>query len=209
MIFYGVAALEEARATASLLLGAPGSPDLTEIELLSFGIEESRSLKERAAQKPAAGDAQVFLIQTRSISVPAQNALLKLLEEPQQGTHFFFVVPAPERLLKTVLSRVRVRYVPGDGETILSEAADRFLRGTAAQRIKQVESFYNKPEKDRVGAEQFVLMLEQALYAKLHTKQGTDRAVATKLGHILAVRGFCSLPSSSPKLILEHLALVL
>ncbi|MES2631220.1 MAG: AAA family ATPase [Patescibacteria group bacterium] len=38
---------------------------------------------------------------------PAQNAFLKLLEEPSEGTHFILLTHQPELLLPTILSRVQ------------------------------------------------------------------------------------------------------
>lgn len=72
----------------------------------SWGIEESRQLAEAAAQRPVASHKRVFVIITGAMTVEAQNALLKLLEDPPPTAVFYLVVPYPEMLLETVRSRM-------------------------------------------------------------------------------------------------------
>ena len=62
------------------------------------------------------GDAtkQKVVIVTKYIfTVEAQQALLKVVEEPPQTTEFLFVVPYSLQLLPTLLSRLNV--ISGDG----------------------------------------------------------------------------------------------
>lgn len=61
----------------------------------------------------ASRERQVVIIDDADrMSVPAQNAFLKLLEEPGQSVHFILTSHHPERLLPTVRSRSRVVRVP-------------------------------------------------------------------------------------------------
>ena len=50
---------------------------------------------------------QVYIIDTgeKSMTIPAQNAFLKLLEEPHSGIHFIIVTHQPDQLLQTIISR--------------------------------------------------------------------------------------------------------
>ncbi len=50
---------------------------------------------------------QVYIIDTgeKSMTIPAQNAFLKLLEEPHTGIHFIIATHQPEKLLATIHSR--------------------------------------------------------------------------------------------------------
>lgn len=50
---------------------------------------------------------QVYIIDTgeKSMTIPAQNAFLKLLEEPHSGIHFIIVTHQPDLLLQTIISR--------------------------------------------------------------------------------------------------------
>lgn len=213
MVFSGPVREAQARAKecAEHILGhaADGNPDYREATLETFGIDESRDLKERAAQRPVGGDVQVFVVVAERLTLPAQNALLKILEEPLASTYLFFVVPHAERLLGTLRSRVRVEHVVPQSTGEDDGESTRFLAALPALRIQMVERFYLKAEKDRLGAEQFLNTLERHVRGEL-LQGGAARARALiRLCEIQTVRSYAALPSSSPKLILEHLAAVL
>ncbi len=80
-------------------------------------------------------DRQVILINEANLmSIPAQHAFLKLLEEPQAHVHFILTSHQPERLLPTIHSRLQKIHVP-------RVEADRFatwLDGqTSDERVRQ------------------------------------------------------------------------
>ncbi|MEX1995351.1 MAG: hypothetical protein WD887_01070, partial [Candidatus Saccharimonadales bacterium] len=49
----------------------------------------------------------IFIEQAESLSTEAQNALLKILEEPPTQTTFILTVPSVDKVLSTITSRVR------------------------------------------------------------------------------------------------------
>src|SRR3989344_2870720 len=65
-----------------------GNPDFLLMEVESFGIDDARSLGKWAIGKALLGEIKVCFIKTKSITPEAQNALLKILEEPTLGTYF-------------------------------------------------------------------------------------------------------------------------
>ncbi len=113
-------------------------------------IEQVRELIACLGLKPARAPMRlVILDDAETLNIPAQNALLKTLEEPP-GHSLIFVVSASERaLLDTVRSRLRsVRFgplSPVDLEAILQAhagaergdavAAARLARGSAARAL--------------------------------------------------------------------------
>ncbi len=70
-----------------------------------------RSLRERAHKRPVLGDRQIFVLGDAEGLVPqeaspeAGNAMLKLLEEPPDGTRFILTSSEPGTLLETIRSR--------------------------------------------------------------------------------------------------------
>lgn len=55
----------------------------------------------------------IVLPQSDTLSIPAQNTLLKLLEEPPKGYHFILTATAASQLLPTIVSRAqRIRLLP-------------------------------------------------------------------------------------------------
>ena len=71
----------------------------------SIIIEDIRQLYEQTRTKQP-GE-QVYIIDTgeKSMTIAAQNAFLKLLEEPRQGVHFIIATHQFDRLLPTIVSR--------------------------------------------------------------------------------------------------------
>ncbi|RDU65744.1 DNA polymerase III subunit delta' [Helicobacter equorum] len=73
---------------------------------LEFRIDDAREV---IAQSYLASDRERFLIlMAPSYSIEAQNALLKILEEPPQNVHFVLIVPSKNALLPTILSRLHI-----------------------------------------------------------------------------------------------------
>jgi len=77
-------------------------------ELLSIGVEEARSLVLEASTRPSQGRWRVLLIEDADRLTPgANNALLKVLEEPTPNTVWLLCAPSVDDVLPTIRSRVR------------------------------------------------------------------------------------------------------
>ncbi|HYG83789.1 MAG TPA: AAA family ATPase [Verrucomicrobiae bacterium] len=72
----------------------------------SIGIEVIRELYAQLRTRPH-GSVVVIIDDAEKMTPEAQNAFLKLLEEPGQGIAFILASHAPTRLLPTVLSRAQ------------------------------------------------------------------------------------------------------
>jgi DNA polymerase III subunit gamma/tau len=81
--------------------------DLIELDAASNrGIDEIRSLREKVAFAPAAGDYKVYLIdEVHMLTDAAFNALLKTLEEPPPHVVFVLATTEAHRLPATIASR--------------------------------------------------------------------------------------------------------
>ena len=75
----------------------------------SIGIDEVRAIKNFIALKPCYDKRNYIIINCKNgITIQAQNALLKQLEEPPDGSYFFIIGTRKSYLLPTVLSRLIV-----------------------------------------------------------------------------------------------------
>jgi DNA polymerase III subunit delta' len=114
-------------------------------------IEQVRELIARLGRRPSRGARRVAIIDdAETLGIPAQNALLKTLEEPPGHTIIFMVAESERALLDTVRSRLRlVRFAPldvGDIEAIVvaragvdaerAAALARLARGSAGRALK-------------------------------------------------------------------------
>ena len=77
-------------------------------------IEQVRDLIERLGVRPARGPRRIVIVDdAETLNLPAQNALLKTLEEPPGHTMIILVTSSERALLDTVRSRMRpVRFGP-------------------------------------------------------------------------------------------------
>src|SRR3954463_12191798 len=80
----------------------------------SIKIDQVRDVVDRAQYRPFEGRRRVVIIdEADALVAPAQNALLKTLEEPTPSSVFILVAARPDMLLPTVLSRCpQLRFRP-------------------------------------------------------------------------------------------------
>jgi DNA polymerase-3 subunit gamma/tau len=83
------------------------SLDVIEIDAASHGsVEDARDLREKVAYAPVAGRRKVYIIdECHMLSPAANNALLKVLEEPPPHVVFVFATTEPHKVLQTLLDR--------------------------------------------------------------------------------------------------------
>lgn len=86
----------------------------------SMGVETVRDIKKLLFFMPNDGDRKVYIIDdAQKMTVQAQNALLKFIEEPPASVLFFIVADKKESLLPTVVSRTRIiSLAPSDNADI-------------------------------------------------------------------------------------------
>ena len=88
-------------------------PDFTVIEpknkSKTISVDQIRDIKLSAYVAPHEADRKVYFIpDAHQLRVEAQNALLKLIEEPPEAARFILTVPSRSNLLETVISRSTV-----------------------------------------------------------------------------------------------------
>ncbi len=101
-------------------------------------IAEIRRLKEVCAVTPISGDRRVILIdRAERMNINAQNAFLKLLEEPEAGNVFVLTCSNSERILPTVRSRCISLSVPPSSEQEIEDAVSKYENASSKVTAKQ------------------------------------------------------------------------
>lgn len=166
-----------------------------------FGIDDARELIQKSYRRPQQSDIQTLVVRTEFLTHEAQNALLKILEEPPASTQFVFVVPVSIQLLPTLQSRFYEYVVSKDVPDEVSAELDvfnQFLTSNYCKRLSVTED--NKQNTVwQIAFKQG--LLEYLTKTKLDDKEllRTAEYVARKL----LTRG------ASNKMLIEHLALQL
>ncbi len=183
------------------------NPDYNIIEADAFGINEARDLEEWAIRKPIAGDKKVLYVETNSITFEAQNALLKVLEEPLEGTYFFIKLPNLGNVLPTLLSRVRIfdlHEAHNNKKNKEELAAHQFINNNIDTRLSQIKSLSKK--EDKFSIKNFLGLLEKEYYRSQYRDYPKN---AHNMKHILIAKKMSSIRGGSSKMVLEWLASVL
>ena len=77
----------------------------------SIGIDAAREIKNFLWQKPNASSRRTLILdEVEFLTAEAQNALLKITEEPPASSLIIFVSSDPDGLLPTILSRIEKIY---------------------------------------------------------------------------------------------------
>lgn len=169
-----------------------GNPDYIRRDIQTFGIDDAREVSNIHVSKSLTGR-RIFIITFSFITIEAQNALLKILEEPHEANHFFIIVPTADILLPTVLSRlVYVRSV--EGRDVGETEAKKFLKMSKKKRIETVKMLIEEKEQ--------ALSLVKGLQIEL-------RADPKKLEMLINSANFLYQRAASVKMILENVALSL
>jgi len=137
-------------------------PDITVIKggtsARSFGVNKVRMMKSDAYVLPNEARVKVYLLQDcDNMSTAAQNALLKLLEEPPAHAAFILLCRSAQSLLPTVLSRcvtLRVDLAEGaenpEYDNFCREFANTLIEGNLSD-FTELYSFFEKNKEN--GAE--------------------------------------------------------
>ena len=201
----------------SLGVKTSGNPDFCQISIDNFKIDNAFELRNMSNDKSFSSARKIFILCFNSLSLDAQNVLLRMFEEPISNTHFFLVVPDTNSLIKTLLSRFYLI----KSKTVLSDEldnAEKFISMPLKSRIDFIKDLLiEHDEEDEEGNEIVILdsarskalKFLNALEFSLHKKAMSKRHFDTKnFEQIFKVREFLRMPGSSTKTLLESVALV-
>lgn len=170
---------------------ANSHPDLLEYgELQSasaFKVETCRAIRADSFILPNDGDRKVYILkETQNMNDSAENALLKILEEPPASVYFILTCDSRGAMLETVLSRAAVLALGDDGkarayseetEKAAAELARSLLRGGALETLTASAAL----EKDREGFRSVTLRLCELFKDALAVKGGAAKGLAAEL----------------------------
>lgn len=209
-----------AYAEAELGLARHNNPDLIVLRHGLFSVDDARKIIDSANRAPMKGEKKAIVISALRLFHEAQNAMLKVFEEPPAGTTLILVIPAEGMLLPTLRSRLLP--LPFSEKQIMTEnrsLSRAFLEARTAEREKLVAKLLDRAKSDkdeekqaaRNEAVELVEGLIEAAYAKREEVQdAADReelmAFLSDLDAFLPILHERSAPL---KLIFEHILLVI
>lgn len=208
-------AMAQAWAETELGMNIIANPDIVVLRYGLFSVADARRVLETAASSPVIGENKVLIISASRAYHEAQNALLKLFEEPPEGTFLFLILPSLGGLLPTLRSRVSVlNSNERPTRSLIPESAKQFMRASKEQRsaiIKKLTSGKDEEEKRELRDEAIEIIngIEAAAYKRRGDTSPFQKCVTSLLSDISELRGHLYDRSAPVRMILEHLSLVL
>lgn len=176
-----------------------GNPDFSHTKHETFSIEDARYLAESESRKNIDGKKKVFIIETNFITEEAQNALLKVFEEPTEHTHFFIVSPQ-DIILPTLRSRLMVF----EGQNSDASDENNILKMSLKDRLDYVKNL-TEEIKDEEGTKQDAIAMVNQIEKKLY-EEGVEKNI-DKIKACETARRSLYNRGAPVKMILENLIL--
>jgi len=184
-----------------------GNPNIWQGIFETVGIDEARTAKEFQEKHAVGGGRKICIFSASRVTPEAQNALLKVFEEPTPHTHFFMILSSASLLLPTLRSRLVVleeKSSIDDDTSAEGIEAKKFLASSKGERLSMVAPMIK--EKNRDELRRLTDALTKGMYkGKFFSTEESTKA----LSQLVAMRNYVFDSASSVKLIAEHLALVL
>jgi len=185
-----------------------GNPDFHIQHSATFTIEEARLIKDKQTKKSISGEKKIFIISFNTITSEAQNSLLKVLEEPTKDSHFFLITPYPGLVLPTV--RSRLIYIENKKSKEENTFAKKFIQASKSERLEMVALLVKDikdEKKDKNEAIKLLQGIERYIY-ELYRKDRHSK-YTNVLKDVEKSLSYMNDRSSSLKILLEHIALVI
>ncbi len=152
----------------------PDSPDTLHIRPdKSISIEEVRTVHHFLSRRPVQSEHNTVIIShAHLLTLPAQHALLKTLEEPPGNSLIYLVTRFPDSLLPTILSRVQVVGSPNMPNLPNSPndraLLEKLLQSGAGDRLALLDSQNFTRESFSAFLDQFEYYIHQNLIPLHH-----------------------------------------
>jgi DNA polymerase III delta prime subunit len=204
-------------------ISAQGNPDFYIRNYETFTIDDAREIKSLHSTRPVGGGGgkndegkKIFVLTMNGATVEAQNAMLKLLEEPAEYAHFFLIIPSAHLLLPTVKSRMSEMDGLSNNAKLTKnssklaspefiEQAEVFLKATQTKRldiVKKLVDEISKEKKTKQDAIDFVDAIQEVVYKEKGVRNGKS-----SLEVIETARNYLNDRAPSVKMLLEYVAL--
>ncbi len=183
-----------------------GNADIFEKDYESILIDDVREIKDFESEAMNINSKKKFIIlKAVTFSYPAQNALLKAFEEPRPGVVFFLLMPDATKLFPTLRSRLMGAIGEYTAEDELKKDAKKFIAGNVKDRLDFIKKFTDMESKVmlREKSVRFLNQLEEEI------ARGVSMPEKKKVEDIYLAKKYIGDQGSSPKILLEHLAVTI
>lgn len=161
-----------------------GHPDIIETDGVkgksrNFTVDAVREIRDDAFIVPNESDRKIYILKNaHNMNEQAQNAILKILEEPPSYVFFIIVTTSKSTMLETVLSRVQVYSLLSD-EGEITEKEENAVKGFVSALLNVNEAALMEQtavfQKNNQFAKSVLLLLSEVFRDALVKKSGFER----------------------------------
>jgi DNA polymerase III delta prime subunit len=137
----------------------------------AMGIENVRNIQEQILLKPFRGKTKAVIIQAyENITQEAQNALLKVLEEPPANTIIIISTQKKELLLPTIISRCKIIELKEKQISLINEdllklsgTLNILLNGKIGDKLKVAQDIARNKDETALWLEKMAVFVKDGL----------------------------------------------
>lgn len=161
--------LEKYLNSPDVIILKPEINEKTVNKTASIKIEHIRQLQSRLTKSPLTLPVQIAIIfQAETITIPAQNSFLKLLEEPGPKTHIFLITQNHQALLKTILSRCQIinsnEFIKATEVSLETQALfEKIQKSNSIQRLLLIEPYQKSKANSQILLLEFINIVRNNL----------------------------------------------
>ncbi|MBI5044492.1 MAG: hypothetical protein HZC02_01060 [Candidatus Levybacteria bacterium] len=179
----------------------------------SLGIDDVKKMQTKAYLKPLKGDHKAIVLHNaENLTIPAQNAMLKLLEEPPANTLIFLLTNNVYDLLPTIISRVQILSVAASQHEISDDEKKEIIKRFHTWQMQTIPDALKTAEQMTKDKEKTLKTLEDSL--RLGSEELRKEILSEKEGFLSTIlpllqKTYLTLKNTNanPRLTLEALFL--
>lgn len=180
-----------------------------EVELIiatydTLAIGDVRTLKKSVYNKNNEHP-HILMLMCNNIGFESEHALLKILEEPSEGTHICITVPPHITFLPTILSRTHEIYL--DNHTYHQDeyTLESFIKDPAHARIDKFKKLFSATQNKTPMTSDHMYALCAQYENYIHDKNLPKK----NLDYLYTAMKYLLQKGSSPKIIAEYLSIMI
>jgi DNA polymerase III delta prime subunit len=163
----------------------------------SIGIETVKLIQQKLFFKPFKSSSKIVVIEDAQLLTPeAQNALLKILEEPPANTFIFLGTETRELLLPTIISRCQIIELKEEQKTLSDKTRgelNNFIESlpelSIGEKLKDAEQLAKDKEKAVKWIENLIIVLREEMLQAYSINQQSE----TRNPPLTTIKAFQSL----------------
>ena len=174
----------------------------------SIGIDIVRKMQQTLLLKPYKGKYKSIILENaQNLTLEAQNAMLKLLEEPPSYVYIFLSATTMQNFLPTILSRCQVIQLSEEDKKSLtseeiqqlSQQIDIMLSGTTSEKLSLAEALSSEKDALPLWLEHVLQIVRVAMLEKEEKVQNAKFLLTLQETYKLLTT-----TNVNPRTLLEH-----